>query len=112
MNQIKLKRLESLSQRELSLWFINKSKDDNLKQISVTSIKITNDLSFMTIYYTCYEQDKKEYYKEVLEGYKSQIRAYLASKIEARKMPELIFKYDESLDYGNHIEDLLKQIKE
>ena len=106
MNQIKLKRLESLSQRELSLWFLNKSKDDNLKQISVTSIKITNDLSFMTIYYTCYEQDKKEYYKEVLEGYKSQIRAYLASKIEAR------IKYDESLDYGNHIEDLLKQIKE
>ena len=110
MNQIKLKRLESLSLRELSLWFLNKSKDDDLKEVSVTAIKITNDLSYMTIYYTCYNKEKQSHYAEALEGYKAQIRSYLASKIGARKMPELNFKYDESLDYGNHIDDLIKKI--
>lgn len=112
MNQIKLKRLESLALREASLWFLNKSKDDTLREVSVTAVKITNDLSFMTIYYTLYSKDKNDYFADILENRKGEIRAYLASKIEARKMPEVIFKYDTSIDYGNHIEDLIKKINE
>lgn len=112
MNEIKLKRLESLAQRELSLWVLNRSKDDALKEVSITAIEITNDLSYMTIYYNLYSKDKKDEFAQILEKRKPEIRAYLASKIKARKMPELIFKYDVSIDYGNHIENLIKKIKE
>lgn len=112
MNEIKLRRLESLAQRELSLWLLNKAKDDELKEISVTAIKITNDLSYMTIYYVVYNKDKQDLLTTILENRKGEIRTYLASKIGARKMPELLFKYDTSIDYGNHIDDLLKKINE
>ncbi len=112
MNEIKLRRLESLAQRELSLWLLNKAKADELKEISVTAIKITNDLSYMTIYYVVYNKDKQDLLTTILENRKSEIRTYLASKIGARKMPELLFKYDTSIDYGNHIDDLLKKINE
>ncbi len=110
MPNIKLKRLESLALRELSLWLIEQSKDDRLKEISITEVRITNDLSYMTIFYTAFRKEKLALYSEMLDEYNSKIRQMLASKIKARKMPELIFKYDESLAYGNHIEDVINSL--
>ena len=110
MPNIKLKRLESLALRELSLWLIEQSKDDRLKEISITEVRITNDLSYMTIFYTFYQGEVANYQK-ALEECKGYLRSELARKLKARKMPELIFKYDESLAYGNHIEDLLQSVK-
>jgi ribosome-binding factor A len=40
------------------------------------------------------------------------LRSALAKNLNARKMPELIFKRDTSLDYGNHINDLIVGIHE
>ena len=110
MANLKLKRLESLAQRELSLWLLNQSKNDSLKEISVTEIRITNDLSYMYIYYTVFKQERLDFYQELLEEYKILIRKTLASKIKARKMPELIFKYDESLNNGNRIEEIIDNL--
>ena len=64
----------------------------------------------MTIFYTAFRKEKLGEYEEMLDEYNSKIRQMLAGKIKARKMPELIFKYDESLAYGNHIEDVLNSI--
>lgn len=110
MANLRIKRLESLSLRELSLWLLNQSKDERLKEISVTEVRITNDLSYMTIYYMVYNKDKLNALTELLEHYKVFIRQMLAGKINARKMPELIFKYDESLAYGNHIDELINDL--
>lgn len=111
MDKIKLGRLESLAQRELSLWLLGQSRDEALKRISVMEVRITNDLSFMTIFYTVFKEENIKKYEELLEKYKVEIRKHLASKIKARKMPELVFKYDESLAYGNHIDELINSLK-
>ncbi len=111
MDKIKLSRLQSLALRELSLYLQNDIKIEDFKKVSIMEVKITNDLSFMTIYYTVYKDLDLDKIKDLLETNKAKIRHYLASKIKARKMPELIFKYDNSLSYANHIEDLLKNIK-
>lgn len=111
MDSIKLGRLQSLAQRELSIWLLQQSRNDLLKDISIMEVRITNDLSFMTIYYSVFKKENLGTYKETLERYSAEIRKMLASKIKARKMPELIFKYDESLAYGNHIDELLNSIK-
>lgn len=108
---LSLKRLESLSLRELSIILSRDSKNKLLNHVTVTEVRITNDLSFMTVYYTFYS-GKEEDYQEALEQSKSYLRTALASKIKARKMPELIFKKDESLEYGNHIEELLREYHE
>ena len=65
----------------------------------------------MTVFYTFY-QCKEENYQKALEDCKGYLRSQLAKKLKARKMPELIFKRDTSLDYGNHINDLLVGIHE
>ncbi|MBQ3253536.1 MAG: 30S ribosome-binding factor RbfA [Acholeplasmatales bacterium] len=106
---LSLKRLESNALRELSIILRTDAKNKKLSSITVTEVRITNDLSFMTIYYTFYD-GKEENYQKALEDCKGYLRSELAKKLKARKMPELIFKRDSSLDYGNHINELLASI--
>ena len=105
---VSLKRLESLALRELSALLRRDDSNRGLSGVGITEVRITNDLSYMTIYYT-FLMGKKENYDALLEKHKGYIRHELAKKLKARKMPELIFKFDESLAYGNHIEELLKE---
>lgn len=107
---LSIKRLESLALRELSILLRTDAKNQHLSNITVTEVRITNDLSYMTIYYTFY-QGKVENYDKALNDCKGYIRSELAKKLHARKMPDLIFKYDEALAYGNHIDKILKEIK-
>ena len=106
---LSVKRLESLALRELAILLRTDAKNQKLSNITVTEVRITNDLSFMTIYYTFY-QGKVENYQAALENCKGYIRSELAKKLKARKMPELIFKHDEALEYGNHINELLASL--
>ena len=107
---IQLKRLEKLALKELSIILEGEAKNPYLHFITVTEVRITNDLSFMTIYYTFYQGDKEKIEK-ALEESNSFLRSALAPRINARKMPELIFKYDTSLEYGNHIEKILMDLE-
>ena len=107
---LSLKRLESNALRELAILMRTDAKNKKLSNITITEVRITNDLSFMTFYYTFYE-GKEENYQKALEDCKGYLRSELAKKLKARKMPELIFKRDSSLDYGNRIEELLASIK-
>ncbi len=107
---ISLERLESLSLRELSLILRKDAKNQYLSHVTVTEVRITKDLSYMTVFYTFY-QGKVENYQKALNDCKGYLRSELAKKIKARKMPELIFKYDETLAYGNHIDEILNQLK-
>ena len=103
-----IKRLESTALRELSIILSREAKNDILKRLTVTEVRITNDLSYMTVYYTFYT-GKSEDYVKALEESNGYLRSALAKKLNARKMPELIFKFDESLAYGNHIDELLNE---
>ena len=108
---ISLARLESNALRELALILRQDAKNKHLSNVTVTEVRIKNDLSYMTIYYTFY-QGKEENYQKALEDCKGYLRSTLAKKLNARKMPELIFKRDTSLDYCNHINDLIVGIHE
>ena len=94
----------------MSVVSLKKAKNKELNHVTVTEVRITNDLSFMTIYYTFY-QGKKANIEAAIEESNSFIRSALAKKLNPRKMPELIWKFDESLAYGNHIDDILNELK-
>lgn len=106
---LSLKRFESQALRELAILLRNDVKGKNLSDVIVTEVRITNDLSYMTIYYSFYT-GKIEDYQEILETSTPYIRSYLAKKLNPRKMPELIFKYDTSLAYGNHINEVISKL--
>lgn len=106
---LSIQRLESLALRELSLILRKDAKNNYLSNITVTEVRITKDLSFMTIFYTFYSGNEENYIK-ALNDCKGYLRSELAKKIKARKMPELVFKRDEALEYGNHINEIISHL--
>jgi len=108
---VKTDRLETLIQRELSDILMNEVKD-KLGFITVTAVKVTNELSFMTAYYTVFgNPDQVANTQAALERAKGFIRNQIAQRVEMRKVPELIFKYDQSFVTGQKVDALLRKGK-
>jgi ribosome-binding factor A len=111
---ISIERLASLIQRELANIVNEEVKNSQVGYVNLTEVKVTKDLSYASIFYTILSDEEEVIQKaqQLLEKNTSKIRRRLAEKIRnIRKIPELLFKYDEALAYGNHIDQLLKTIK-
>jgi ribosome-binding factor A len=96
----------------LSDILLKRIKDPRLKSATITDVKISRDLRIARIYFTT-NGDKKSV-EEAIEGFKSAIgyvKRTLAGQLGLRYMPELRFFYDESFDYGSHIDKILKDVK-
>lgn len=104
-------RLASVMERELSRILQTEAKEEILKFITVTEVRVTKDLSYAYVYYSFFgKKEDLEKANEALKRTKGYVRSLLAKKVSARKMPDLIYKYDEALEYGNHISELINQI--
>ena len=79
--------------------------------VSVSGVKISPDLSIAKIYVSIFPSDKSEAVMEVLEENSRALRGELGSKVgkQLRIVPEIAFYLDSSLDYVEHIEELLKK---
>lgn len=86
----------------------NELKDPRVKGlISVTKINLTKDLKFCKIYISVLGADKEE----VLAGIKSgagYMRKELGQRVQIRILPELQFVIDNSMEYGAHIDQVIK----
>lgn len=107
---IKIDRISSDIQRELSSIMLLEAKDETLKHITITGCNVTNDLSYANIYYTYMGSEPIEDVKQNLEVAEPYLRTVLASKIDLRHTPELRFFYDDSIEYGQNIERILNEI--
>ncbi len=107
----RIERVEKIIERELATILAN-AHNEKLKFVSVTKVSLTKDVSIATIYYTILGSSGEiEATKKELENAKGFLRSSLAEAIDLRKTPELKFKYDESLAYGNHIDEILNNLK-
>ncbi len=103
-------RTESTIMRSLTRILREDVKDPAVGFVTLTAVKLTNDLSYLTIYYTALNADKRTATEKALERSKAYIRTTLGKHVQLRKLPNLVFKYDESLDRGNKIESGLKDV--
>ena len=79
--------------------------------VSVSGVKISPDLSVAKIYVSVFPSDKSEAVMGVLEENGRALRGELGNKVgkQLRIVPEIAFYLDSSLDYVEHIEELLKK---
>ena len=110
MNSVKLSRYNSLFVKEISNILQNEVKDNDIKFVTVTGCEITSDLSFAKVFYTVLDDTKKESTKNALEKAKGFIRGEISKRVDIRHTPELRFVYDKSEEYGNKIDNLIKEI--
>ncbi len=108
----KKERLEKIIEREVSMIIMREIKDDRIHFVTITKVSLTNDLMLATLYYTIYGTEEQIIAsKKALQEAKGFIKNLLSKRLEVRKIPELIFKYDESYEEGNKIEEILRNIK-
>ena len=108
---IKIERLNNEFQEVISEILKREVKNPNLNFVTITGCDITNDLSFCKVYFTVLDKDKDETLNELKKS-ASFIRGEISKRIEIRHTPELIFVFDKSIEYGNKIEKIIKQINE
>ena len=109
---VKIDRIASNFVKEISYILANEIKDSDIRFVTVTDCKVTNDLSFAKVYVTVLNQDKIDETMKALNNAAGFIRKELADRVEVRHIPELTFVYDESIDYGKKIENIIEQIHE
>ena len=106
---IKVDRINTQIQREISLILQNEVRDRDLRMCTITAVETTNDLSIAKIYVTFLNSSSKKGL-DALQRSNGYIRTLLAKKLKIRKCPELHFVLDTSLEYGNKIESILKEL--
>ena len=109
---IKIERIASEMIKQLSYILATEIKDDDIKFVTVTDCKVSNDLSFAKVYVTVFDVNKIQSTIKALNNASGFIRKELASRIDIRHIPELTFVYDESIEYGKKIEDKILEIHE
>lgn len=110
---LKTDRIASMLSREISDIIQNEINDKDISFVTITACKVDTDLSLAQIYCTCFDESKKDKCLHDLNQAKGFIKSCLAKrKLEIRKIPDLRFKYDDSIEYGTKIESIIKSINE
>ena len=105
-------RMEKILEREISNIIFQEVKNEKIKFVTITKASLTNDLSIATIYYSVFgNEDQINASVDALNEAKGFIRSVLSKRLEVKKTPDLKFKYDESFEQGNKIEQILKSLK-
>ena len=79
--------------------------------ISVTRAKITPDFKYAKVYVSILNSKNTQKTMEGLKESSGFIRSQIAKTINLRITPELVFELDDSLDYGERIDSILKDLK-
>ena len=111
MQETRQNKIARLLQKELSLIFQQQTRATHGVMISVTRTKISPDLSICTAYLSVFPSEKAEEILTNINANSKQIRYELGTRVrnQMRIIPELRFFIDDSLDYIEHIDELLKK---
>ncbi len=111
MDTTRQKKISKLIQQELSMILLKRGAEFMGKMISVTVVRVTPDLGLAKVYLSFFPPDNREDALELVRQSASSLRYELGNlvKNQLRKIPELVFYIDDSLDYAARIDELLKE---
>ncbi|MFD7521543.1 30S ribosome-binding factor RbfA [Paenibacillus chitinolyticus] len=113
MARVRVGRVGEQVKKEISQILQSEIKDPRIGFLTVTGVDVTNDLSQAKVYLSVLGTDEqKEGTLKALSSASGYIRSELGKRIRLRKVPELIFKFDTSIDYGSRIENLLHDLND
>ena len=105
-------RLSQEIQREVNDILLKRVRDPRVKDVTITGVEVSGDLQHATIYYSILS-DKASDEKKVQTGLDkatSLIRGKLGHRLSIYVTPEIKFERDKSVQYGDHINELLRKL--
>ena len=94
--------------RELGLLVHAAVRDHALPSVSVSDVEVTRDLDWATVWVTALQPERAKEAVKALNELGVEFRRTLSRSMRLRRVPELRFKYDDSVDKSERIERLLR----
>ncbi|TCO08304.1 30S ribosome-binding factor RbfA [Natronoflexus pectinivorans] len=112
MDSTRQKKIGRLIQKEMSEIFQKEVRDITMgTMVSVTTARVSPDMGMAKVYLSIFPSDKKDEIFSNIKQQTSKLRFLLGQRVgkQLRVIPELSFFIDDSLDYIERIDDLLKE---
>ncbi|MDZ7373147.1 MAG: 30S ribosome-binding factor RbfA [candidate division KSB1 bacterium] len=104
-------RVAVLLREEISRVIFEELKDPRVGHVTITRVRLTDDLKYARVYFNVLGgAEKAEQCRAGLERAKGFIRNQIRMNTDLRFIPDLEFRYDDTLDYSERIEELLREI--
>jgi ribosome-binding factor A len=108
---VKIQRLNNAYAAEISKIIAMEIRDDDISFVTITGCDISSDLSYAKVYFTVLDESKKQSTLKALNNASGFIRMTLANRIDIRHTPELKFIFDDSIENGQRIENIIDNLK-
>lgn len=113
MSSYRPERVGEQIHKEITHLMMQGIKDPRVSPVVITGVKVSRDLSMARVYFTVSDEENER--KEAERGLKSiapYVRRQLGKIMRLRFIPEIRFEYDSSINYGQRIDGLLRQVKD
>jgi ribosome-binding factor A len=101
-------RVAAQLRRELGIIVHATVREHGLSSVSVSDVEVTRDMAHAKVFVTALLQESSMQTVKALKELAPEMRFKLAHAVKMRHVPELHFHYDDSVDKGERIEELLR----
>ncbi|SIQ83283.1 30S ribosome-binding factor RbfA [Solilutibacter tolerans] len=103
-------RVSAQMRRDLGTLVHDAVRELGLPSVSVSDVEVTRDLAHAKVFVTALQSEKSVEAVKGLKEHAKEIRYQLAQVMKLRHVPELHFMYDDSVDRGERIDALLRDL--
>ena len=98
--------------REIADLLLSSVRDPRVKGVTLTGVDLSDDLKHAKVFYSLIGDEKEfERIQEGLDSARGFIKRELATRMELKYMPDIVFRRDLSLEEGNRMERLFESLK-
>lgn len=103
-------RLSELIYREIGSIILTEMRDPRFKDLTITGVKLNDDLSFAKAYFTIPDHAKIKEISKALNHAQGFFRSKIGERIDVKYVPQIKFYFDESLQNADKIEQIFREI--
>jgi len=105
-------QVNELLRQEISKIVLTDLNDPRLQLLTVTGVSTSPDLKHARVFYHVHGSvETRRSSLEGLQGARGRVRHLLSQRVRIKFIPELLFEYDDRLDYAEHISETLEHLK-
>ncbi len=103
-------RLSELIYREIGSILLTEMRDPRFKEVTVTGVKLNDDLSYAKVYFTLHDAGKTKEIAKALNNAQGFFRTKIGERIDVKYIPQIKFYFDEAQENADKLERIFKEI--